>query len=89
LVREFTSYARAVRQSAGVVWRQPAALDVLQSGKGEGGCGQRVRRIRALERFGTTDLCRNGRVAGSQATRARGVATRHAIAPRPRHVENP
>ena len=75
LVREFTSYARAVRQSAGVVWRQPAALDVLQSGKGEGGCGQRVRRIRALERFGTTDLCRNGRVAGSQATRARGVAT--------------
>ena len=55
LLREFTSYARAVRHSAGVVWRQPAALDVLRIGKGEGGDGQVEVGIHGVERSGTMD----------------------------------
>lgn len=90
LLREFTSYARAVRHSAGVVWRQPAALDVLRIGNGEGGDGQVEVEIHGVERSSTMDpmFQSRGVLKGGAQTRRR--ARRVAIVPRDVHVpENP
>ena len=90
MLREFTSYARAVRHSAGVVWRQPAALDVLRIGNGEGGDGQVEVEIHGVERSSTMDPMFQslGVLKGGAQTRRR--ARRVAIVPRDVYVpENP